>query len=764
VLLLRPIDAARPHDLVRIYTSESHAPRNEMDLLGGSSFADHLDLRRSPQLADLAALMPMSVSVTTGQVRSRAEARAVSDNYFALLGRPMHLGGWTPHRTTDAHEVVVSHRFWNAALGGDSAVIGRRLLLNGDHVAIVSGVTSPDFRGIEPSEIDLHLSFEAARRMAVRPGLLTDRGERSVKLIGRLARGATAQSAESSLSAIMRTLAVEHPETNARRTISVRRATSVIPVELVGRDLYPTAGLVFGATVVMLAIAGVNVAAVLLARAMRRRRELALRISLGASRTRVARQLVTESVVLALLAGVLVLVLLASLPGMADALGAPGALRPDVDRRVLIYAMGVVALSGAMFGIVPALLAMRSDVAISLRDGGTTALPTRARAQWILVGAQIALSMPLLIVSAALLVSLDRQQRIDPGFAVERLVVANFEDPLGVADRDRDVAFTTIAVERLSELAGVVSVSVGSMAPLTGDGMRTSVHIPGYTPRTDESLEIPVVAGGPHLFRTLGIPILRGRERDASDRDTVPRVVVNRAMAERYWPGADPVGASIRLGGPRGTLAPVIGVAADARFRSLGEAPQPMFVVQHGAGGIPGGGAVMIRTSGDAEALLLAVRGTMSRNDVPFSLMRVQTMEEILRGSLGVSRAVSGVLLATGVLAIALAAIGLYGVVSYVTAGRAREFGVRMALGATPSSIRRLVLGYGVRVAILGGGTGLILGLGALRAMEGSVFGAWTYAPVGIAVGVALCAVTILACALPAMRATSTPPSTALRS
>jgi putative ABC transport system permease protein len=509
----------------------------------------------------------------------------------------------------------------------------------------------------------------------------------------------------------------------------------------------------------MLTIAGVNVAAVLLARTIRRRRELAVRVSLGAARSRIVRQLVTENVVLALAAGVVVLGLLAMLPVLANSLGAPAALRPVIDARVLAYSISVAIGFGLLCGLAPALVGMRRDVLDSLRDGGTHAAPSRARAQWSLVSSQIALSILLLVVSGALLASLDRQQRVDPGFAVDRLIVAHFEDPLGT-EAGRARAFTDLVLERLAAIPGVVSVTVSNNPPLTGEGARSTIQIPGYFARPNESMDIHAIFTGPDFFRTLGIPLLRGRERSRADMDSLPRVVVNRSMARRYWGDADPVGTFVRLGGANGREAEVIGVASDARFRSLSEAPLPMYAVQLASGG---GTGVLIRTRDDPEPVALAVSAAMTRNDVPFVLARLRTMQDVLRSSLTVSRAVSRTLAVLGLLAMALASVGLYGVVSYVTTGRAREFGVRLALGATPLSITRLVLGYGMRLALFGGAVGLLLGILALRTIETMLFGSWAFAPLGVAVGLVLCAVTLFACAIPAIRATSVSPASALR-
>ncbi len=754
-LLLQPLDTERPEEMVRVYTSEGHAIRNDQDRLGGSSYADYLDLRESRALAGLAAFMPLGATVTVDGAPSRIETRVVSDDYFTVLGRPPFLGSWG-----GAREVILSHAFWSTTLGADPSAIGRTMQLNGRHTVVIAGVTSPQFKGIEMSDVSLYLSFADAREVVGRADLQTDRGERTVRLIGRLAPGATVGSAELSLNGVMRALAAEYPAQNAGREVAVRAATSIVPLELFGPAVIPVGVLVFAATLVMLAISGVNVAAVLLARTIRRRRELAVRLSLGASRGRIIRQLVTENLALALVAGAVVVALLTFLPRVAAWVGMPLAVRPVIDLEVLGYAIAVAVGVGLLFGVAPAMLGMRADVVESLRDGGLNTGHRRARTQSVLVSAQIALSMLLLVVSAALLVSLNNQQRIDPGFVVDRLVVATFVDPSGDSDAAREEAFTQLAVERLTALPGVTSVSVGSMAPLTSDGYRSTIGIPGYVAGPDEEMDVPTLTTGPHYFRTLGIPMVRGRERGTDDRAEFPLVVVNQSMARRYWGERDPVGAQVWLGGSRGQAAEVIGVAADARFRSLAEPPKPTFFVQYRAGG---GTSVLIRTSGDPEPMLLGVRGAMARNDVPFTLVQLRTMPEILRSSLSASRAVSQVLLVLGILAILLASVGLYGVVSYVTAGRTREFGVRLALGATPGSITRLVLGYGARLAVIGGAVGLVLGVAALRLIETMLFGTWAGAPLGVIVAVVLGAVTLAACAVPAIRATAVSPASALR-
>lgn len=758
-LLLQPLDARDPDELVRVYTSQGREIRSPADQFGGSSYADFADLAKSSLLAGLAAQAPFGTNVQLDGKSSRFEARIVSDNYFAVLGRPPMLGGWRP-AAERGHglEAIASHDFWRTHLAGDPDVLGRTLVVNGKLVDI-AGVTVQEFKGVETSTVSLYFPFSSAPELTGRPGILTDRGDRSLRLLGRLAPGATAAAAERDLTAIMQAIAADEPSTNAARVVSVRRAASIVPLELTGGAILPTAALVFGATLVMLAIAGVNVAAVLLARTIRRRRELAVRLSLGASPLRLVRQLVSESVLLALAASALVVLLLSYLSPLAARLGVPRPMQPTVDLTVLGYAIAVALGTGILFALAPALITVRSDVVAALRTGEAGSRP-RARAQRTLVGAQVALSMLLLIISGALLQSLARQRQVDPGFVPAGLIVAQLEDPAGVVDHARERAFTEIAIDRIGAIPGVSSVTVSSMAPLTGDGMRSSIHIPGHAEPGEESPEIAAVTAGPDFFKTLRIPIRRGREITWADGDTLTRVVVNESMARHYWGAQDPVGSFVELGGRGGAPVEVIGVTGDARFYTLDQAPVPMYAIQQRG---RGGTTLVIRAGASPDAVMGMVRAALTRADVPLSLASLRTMDAVLESSLLVSRAISGTLMAIGLLAVLLATIGIYGVVSYITAGRTKEFGVRLALGASRRSISRLVIGYGVRTTLVSGALGTAAGLGALRVLDGMLFGARGSLEVVVAVWVALGAVTLLACSLPARRATAIPPASALR-
>jgi predicted permease len=764
-LLLRPLPVARPHELVRVYTSEARAgaSTSSADALGGTSYPDYLDLRRAPALAALAAYMPVAANLRQGAADRRVEGRLVSGNFFATLGVRAALGRvLAPGDAGDEPAVVLDHRFWRTALGGDSAVVGRALLLNGRSVTVV-GVAPPEFVGVELAAVDVYLPLAAQRVVSPGLDLLSGRGDRFLKLVGRLAPGATPARAARDLGAVMRTLAAEYPATNGGRTVTVHAARSQLAAESAGAALVPVAGLLFAVTGVVLVIAGVNVAGLLLARTIGRRRELAVRRALGAGRARVTRQLVTESVVLALLAeGVAVLTAFA-LPPIAHALGVPPSVRLQPDAAVLAFASAVTLVAGAAFGLAPALRGAADEVYGALRDGAADARRDGARGRRALVVAQVALSIVLLVVGGLLGRSLQRQRAVRPGFDARHLAVADFEGVAGFPTRAEARAFAAEMTRRSLTVPGVRALAVAAGAPLSGEGMRSTLEIPGYRPGPDEEMEIPATFAGPDYFRALGVPILRGAELTAAAAvaDTLPRVVVNAAMARRYWPGRDPVGATVRLGGAGGAEARVIAVAADARLRSLAAPPVPHFVVQWARGG-GGGSTVLVRTTGDAATALATLHGAFSAPAGPFVLRSLRSMDDVVATSLAAARALASTVAALSLVALALALVGLYGVVSYLAAQRTREFGVRLALGARPADVVRLVLGSGMRLAALGGAVGITLGAAAGALLRGALYSVAAVDALTLAGVAALVAsVTVAACLLPALRATRASPAVA---
>ncbi len=759
-LLLRPLPVARPEQLVRLYTSDASA-RTGGTLFGGSSYPDYRDLRRVPSLTAVAAYAPLAVAVRRGTALVRAEGRLVSENFFATLGVPATLGRPIVLADSALHAVpavVLTHAFWRREYAEDPEIAGRLVELNGRTVRIV-GVASPEFTGIEPSNVDVYLPMSADRIVAG-TSYSEDRGARFVHLIGRLEPGVSPERVEQDANTIMRALGREYPESNRDRVVSVRRAGGLIDTNTSGGPVVPVSLLLLGASGVVLAVAAVNLASLVLARGLSRRREIAVRVSLGAARGRVVRQLLTESLVLALGAELMVLAAVASLPVIASALGLPAALDVTVSARTIGFVTVVTFAMTLCFALWPAWRATSGHVSHGLRESSATPRLGRARAHRVLAGTQIALSIVLLVCAGMLVQSLRQQQAVRPGFRVANLIAAEFEGVQGAQTREQERELALGTLERARALPGVVGVSIAANAPLTGDGMRTTIHIPGYEPGGDESMDIPFMIAGADYFGVLGIPLVRGTEVSGAG-DTLTRVVINQAMARRYWGRRDPVGTTITLGGRGGRPVQVIGVAADARLQSLAQSPEPRLVIQNRAGG---GSTLLIRTRGLPESLIPTVQHDLGESNPGFALVRVRTMEQIVGSSLLSAKALAGAVTLVSLLALSLAVCGLYAVVSYLTAQRTREFGVRLALGADRGDLFRLVLASGGRISVLGGAIGLVLSLGAGAALQGMLYSVRLVdVPTVLTVMAVMMVVVLVATLGPALRASRTSPVETLR-
>jgi predicted permease len=653
---------------------------------------------------------------------------------------------------------VLSHAYWQRAFVGDSGIVGRSIELNAVTVRIV-GVSSAEFTGVEPATVDVYLPMSADRAIA-RTSYSDDRDARLLRILGRLAPQASVERVEADANAIMRALAREYPASNRDRVVSVRRAHGLIDTNTSGAPLVPVSVFLFGLSGLVLAIAAVNLASLVLARALSRRRELAVRISLGAARARVVRQLLTESFVLAVGAELVVLAAVASLPAVARLIGFPPTLRLLATPRVIAFVTVVTFAMTVSFALWPAWRATAGAVFDGLRDSSGTPRRSRARAHRVLAATQVALSIVLLVCAGLLVQSLRRQQQVSPGFDSRNLLAAEFEGVQGNQTREQERELAGVLLEKARALPGVLMATVAANPPLTGDGMRMSVDIPGYQPTPDERLEIPFMVAGADYFAVLGIRILRGTEVSGAG-DTVTRVVINQAMARRYWGRRDPVGTVMRLGGPRGQAVEVIGIASDARLQSLAQAPTPRFVIQSRAGG---GGTLLIRTRGAPETLIATVQNDLGATHAAFSLVRVRTMEQIVGSSLLAAKALAGAVALVSTLALSLAICGLYAVVNYLSAQRTREFGVRLALGADRSDLFRLVLGSGAKISGIGVAIGLVLSVGAGVAMQRLVYSVGVVdAPTLAVVMAVMVAVVLMATVGPAVRASRTSPITPLR-
>jgi putative ABC transport system permease protein len=516
----------------------------------------------------------------------------------------------------------------------------------------------------------------------------------------------------------------------------------------------------------VLLIACANVANLLLARASVRRREIAVRLALGASRRRLVRQLLTESLLLALLGAVAGLILTQWTAGMLPRFFAPGDLDGvdfSFDWRVLAFTLGVALITGVVFGLVPALQATRLNLIPSLKDetGSYGQRLRRLALRNVLVISQLALSLVLLICAGLFVRGLRHAVQSDLGFAANNLLEASIETEGANLNEQQSEAFYQQTLERVSGLPGVQSATLVAFVPLSGGGYRRGTAIEGYQRQPNEDTEINSNIIGPNYFNTMGIPIVAGRDFNAQDRTGSPAVViVNEVLARRYL-GGNALGKRLRFGA--GQFREIVGVVRNAKYRNLREEPLP-FIYTPFAQEPQSGMTLIVRTAGDPSALLGAVRNEVGAINKDVPLFAVQTMTQRIGSQLATDRVIAVLLSVFGGCALLLAAIGIYGVVGYAVAQRTHEIGIRIALGADQRDILKLIVSQGMVLTAIGAGIGLVLALAATQLLKSLLFGISATDPLTfVSVVVVLVGVALLACYLPARRAMKVDPLVALR-
>lgn len=771
-LLLQPLPGRQPARLATVYTSDFSGPR-----YGTSSYADYLDFRAgSPAFEGLAAYGAKPLLFTEGSESQRVLAQLVSGNFFDVLGLPARFGRTIlkGEETAGEHPVIVlSDAFWRSRFAADPGVVGRAVALNGKPYTIV-GVGPAGFAGlIRGVGVDLFVPVAMDPSLTGDP--LDSRGNRGLLLIGRLRPGAGVEEARAELALVARRLHASHPDSWTDRQ-GKPRAVSVLPEDasrvlpIVRGPISAFLGVLFAAVALVLLVACSNVASLLLARANTRRREIAVRVALGAGRGRLVRQLLTESLLLGGLAGVLgvalaelsIRLILAFQPPLPFSL----ALGLELDARVLLFALALSLATGVVFGLLPALRASRTGPRAALQARGTDARSKRGIAlRDLLVTAQVAGSLVLLVSAGLLLRSLGNAQAIDPGFDPERALVFSLDLQAQGYDPARGAAFYAALQERLQATAGVTAASFATYLPLTLGGERRGMRVVGYEPGAGEDMEIASSFVGASYFEAMRTAIVRGRgltEQDAPGGRAV--VVVNEAFVRRYWPGRDGLGERLALGWDESEVVmEVVGIARDGKYASLGEAPTPYVFFPHRQL-YRSQMAVVVRTESDPTALVAQMRRQVHALDPTLPVYDVKTLSAHLGTSLFPARAAATLLGLTGALALLLAALGLYGVLSYLVTLRTREIGVRVALGARREDVMRLVVGRGVKLAGAGLAIGLLASFGVTRFLSFLLYGTSPLDPATFAVVVALFAVvTLVAAWAPARRAASVEPLVALR-
>jgi predicted permease len=766
-IFLQPLPVSRPAELVGIYTTDADFPGFLQ-----SSYLNLRDLRADRAIfSGFAMAMPIRATLrAAGGDAERLMGEIVSSDYFAMLGvRPALGRGFVPHDDDQlgGHpEVVLSYGLWQRRFGGDRGVVGSQLSLNGRPFTVV-GVAPAGFHGTNSlNDRDLWLPLSMRRGIVGVPQVdwFKERGGLMLDGIGRLAPGVGERQAAAALQALAANLRRDYPDDNKGRgmTLMPLAQASLNPnsrgsLVLAGWFLMTMVGLV-------LALACANVANLLLARTMARRREIAVRIALGVGRGRLVRQLFTENLLLAFLGGAAGLVMAVwgrRLLWVFRPATLPESLDLSFDPRVLGFALALTLLTGLLFGLVPALQTARTDVVGALKNQAPP--PRRFAGRALLVIGQIGLSLLLLIGTGLFLRSLRQAQRIDPGFDAEHLLVLSINPGAEGYGDVRGLDLCRRAEERAAGLPGVAAAALGANRPLEA-GLGGRFFIDGRSsPSPQDGAGAHTTSVDPAYFATTGIRILRGRPFTAADRDGAPPVVIiNATLAQRFWRGENPVGSRLRFVGSAGAFE-VVGVAADAKYSALGE-PAAGYLYFPLAQGYAGAATLYVRAAGDPDALVASVRDAVHRLDPNLPVTGVGPVSAILAQSLWAPRAAAAILAFFGVLGLALAAIGTYGVMSYAVDRRRREIGIRMALGAGRGEILRRVLRQGMSLALIGLLVGLLAAFGTTRLIGRFLYGISPFdALTFLLTSASLATVAVLATLVPARRATAIDPLASLR-
>jgi predicted permease len=764
-VLLRPLPIVEPERVFEI------TPLREGADIGATSYPIYKDFRdRNDVLEGFAAYRFVPLSLSRNGNNERLWGYLVSGNYFDLLGVRAAQGRMFTQeedRAPGAHSVaVLSYGCWQRRFGGNPNLIGQTITIN-NHSFTVVGIAPPEFNGtalIFTPEI--YAPINMAQQIEPESRWLDRRGNGVLMTLGRLKPNVTVAQAKAAFDALAVQLRREQPEDDDVR-FSFAPPGLIVP--MLRNATLGFAGVLLGIVGLVLLIACTNLANLLLARAAQRRREIAVRLALGATRERLLRQLLTESLLLAAAGGAIGWLLAWWMVDLVKAFKPPVdfALTIDlkVDWRVMVFTILTSLVTSVLFGLLPAWQATKPDLIPALKDEASGGAPQRAWLRNALVVAQVALSLVLLAGAGLIVRSLQQAQMIGPGFDIEHTVTASVDLNLQGYDRARARAFQKQLLARVEALPGVQAASFIGTLPLNLDRSSSGIYAEGqpFTRRADLP-EILTNEVWPRYFETMDIPLLAGREFTLQDENTDTRpVIVNESFARRFWPGQDAIGKRLSFGGPTEPFWDIVGVVRDSRYFSLGEDPQPFLYFPLLRDG-EGSAALVARTNGDPQSLLNLIRHEVRQLDANLPVYDAKTMREHLRFALFPLRAGAWVAGSFALLALALAGLGIYGVMSYATAQRTRELGIRLALGARVRDVLWLVIRQGVTLALIGLALGLAGALALTQLMTSVLYGVSATDVITFAsVTLLLALVVLLACYLPARRAARVDPMIALR-
>jgi putative ABC transport system permease protein len=766
-VLLQPLPFSDPDKLMVLYQTHKQRGINN----GSASYPDFIDWRDQNRVFEqMAAYHDSDFILTGGDEPARLHGAVVSANLFPLLGANPILGRmFLPEedKPGDSGRVVMlGSSLWQKRFNSDPNVLGMQLTLNNQSYTII-GVMPAKFQfPIQNDPIELWTTFAVESEGA--DSMMTQRGAHYLGVIARLKADATEQQAQTDMEAIASRLESQYPDENSHRSVKVMPALE----SLVG-DIRPALWILFGAVGGVLLIACANVANLLMARATTRHKEMAIRAALGASRFRVARQLLTESVMLALAGGALGLLVAlwgTDLLVMLSRDDIPRAAHIGLDGWVLVFTLAISVFTGMIFGLVPAIQSSRPDLSESLKEGGrgSTEGARHNLIRSLLMIFEVAIAIVLLVCAGLFIESLRRLQNVSPGFNPKNVLALNLGLPDVKYTTEKQVAFYRELIERINTLPGVTTASAVQPLPLSNSRIRTTFETEGRPMAQGDlpAAELRIVCLD--YFHTMGIPFIKGRDFTArEDSKATGVIIVNSAFAEKFFPGEDPLGKRIQPGistdDNDAVMREIIGVVGNVRHRRLNAEQDPEFYIPHAQ--VPFDSmTLVVKSDGDPRGLAGAIENEVKAIDKDLPVFTVKTLEDYVSASVAQPRFNTLLLAIFAGLALVLTAVGLYGVMSYSVAQRTHEIGIRMALGAQTSDVLKLVVGQGMILTLIGVVIGIVAAFALTRLIASLLYGVSATDPVTFAiVSAVLATVALLACYIPARRATKVDPMIALR-
>jgi predicted permease len=768
-VLLRPLPVDHPEQIVSV------SVRGKNDAMLAFSYPNYIDFRdRNEVLSSLLLYRFAPLSLSKDGNNQRVWSYEVSGNYFDTLGvRAIKGRTFSPEedRTKLSHPVVVvSYTGWQRRFASDPDLVGKDILLN-NHQFKVIGITPEEFRGTELIYTpDMFVPISMIEWVEPSTTWLDNRDSKNFFAIGRLKPGVGRAEAEASLNILAQQSAKEFPNVNEGQSIILIPPGFIIPD--LRNAVVSFAWVLMAAVVLVLFVACANLAGLLLARAMDRRKEIAIRLAMGANRWRLIRQLLTESVVLSVAGGVvgllLALWLINLLLTFRPPLDFPLTVDISLDWRVMVFSFLISLLTGIVFGLAPALQSTRLALVPALKDTAAQGGHSRNRLRGALVVVQLALSLVLLIGAGLVVGALQQLQTMNPGFDPNNALTAAMDVGLQGYDDAKGEQFYRQLLTRVEALPGVKSAALTTFIPLSLNYSSNTIFVEGQPSERGANAPIAMVAAvGPRYFETMSTPIMFGREFTPDDKkDGTRTAIINETFVRRLFPGLSSPGEAVgkRISfDSKGPFIQVVGVARDGKYFNIGEEPRP-FVWTPITQNFWSGQILVVRTIGDPASVIGSVRNEVRSLDPTLPLFDVKTMNEHMRLSLFPARVAASVLGLFGFVALILAVIGIYGVTSYSVAQRTREIGIRMALGAEKRDVLRLILSSGAKLALFGVVIGLVVATILTRLVTSLLFGITpAYTLTFVLISAVLTFAALLACYIPARRAAKTDPLTALR-